>query len=382
MEQVRMKDWGPKINLFKGHLGDQYPQCVDLPEKHFLKKNAKYRLLGGSTLPLSQDDPNRSEGDPEVKRMKLDSDSKLYSKLCNQPNPPPLRDDLDDGTGEAEETESFTAPYCKGKSNECKSKALLQGGRDPNDSKTIDDCKDGSNTQGSLYKEKMKKISVKSVNPLADLRGGELVKIEADIEAFSTCDRVTYYFTEDANEPKWHFLTTVAPPKDITTGLTTTNSRNDGEIRFNLPPCTKTDGCQQAVRVVLRSGRNLDSPDSPNCVSRKEGVHKPDTMCNEKYVFDDADDLVFDVQPNLRPQDVCDFQTIVTLDENLSCTDKECEVDTIRVVEVTTGVYYEYLHVPCIFLPVYDNPVKVFSGYNIGNKGLAATMCADRRWTS
>lgn len=228
-----MKDWGPKINLFKGHLGDNYPQCVDLPEKHFLKKKARYRLLGGSTLPLSQDDPNRSEGDPEVKRMKLDSNSELYSKLCNpKPNPPQPPDVLDDGTGVATETESFTAPYCKGRSNECKSTSLLQGGRDPNDSKTIDDCKDGSNTQGSLYKEKMKKISVKSVNPLADLRGGELVKIEADIEAFSTCDRVTYYFTEDANEPNWHFLTTVAPPKGITTGLTTTNSRNDGEIRF------------------------------------------------------------------------------------------------------------------------------------------------------
>ena len=44
---------------------------------------------------------------------------------------------------------------------------------------------------------------------------------------------------------------------------------------------------------------------------------------------------------------MCDFQTLVTLEENLDCYGRECVVDTMRVVEVVPGVYYEYHHVPC-----------------------------------
>jgi hypothetical protein len=50
-------------------------------------------------------------------------------------------------------------------------------------------------------------------------------------------------------------------------------------------------------------------------------------------------DLAFDVLPSQRPQDLCDFETLVTLDSNLECYGAECNVDTVKVVEVLPGVY-------------------------------------------
>jgi len=40
------RDVYPKIHLENGYIGDGYPLCVDLPDKEFLRKGAKYRLLG------------------------------------------------------------------------------------------------------------------------------------------------------------------------------------------------------------------------------------------------------------------------------------------------------------------------------------------------
>ena len=47
-------------------------------------------------------------------------------------------------------------------------------------------------------------------------------------------------------------------------------------------------------------------------------------------------DLVFPVLPSQRPQDMCDFQTLITLDENLDdcngdATERLCLVDTVKV---------------------------------------------------
>ena len=50
-------------------------------------------------------------------------------------------------------------------------------------------------------------------------------------------------------------------------------------------------------------------------------------------------DLVFDVLPSERPQDLCNFDMLVTLTDNLQCGGKECLVDTVKVVEVVSGVF-------------------------------------------
>ena len=40
------RDLFPKSNLYRGHLGDGYSLCADLPRRHFLSKGAKYTYLG------------------------------------------------------------------------------------------------------------------------------------------------------------------------------------------------------------------------------------------------------------------------------------------------------------------------------------------------
>jgi len=149
---------------------------------------------------------------------------------------------------------------------------------------------------------------------------------------------------------------------------------------------------------VLRSGRNPDE-NGPASKARTDGNFKPDSPCPPGD-FDDADDVVFDVLPSYRNQDVCDFETIVKLDENLACQGKECRVDTVRTIEVVPGTYYEYLrpgesddkccvfhlfitsqsssHISeCVYFPFYQDAAKVFAGYN---QDIA--MCADKRLPS
>ena len=50
IRNVNDKDWFPKIDLNEGYIGDRFPLCTDLPQHHFLKQGAKFRLLGGSSL--------------------------------------------------------------------------------------------------------------------------------------------------------------------------------------------------------------------------------------------------------------------------------------------------------------------------------------------
>ena len=47
------RDVFPKSSLNGGFIGDGYILCEDLPDKSFLKRGAKFRLLGGSSGVLS-----------------------------------------------------------------------------------------------------------------------------------------------------------------------------------------------------------------------------------------------------------------------------------------------------------------------------------------
>lgn len=62
----------------------QYPLCVDLPPKMFLRKGASYRLLGASFMPELMEDDSNLKTDPTVKKFALEASSQLKAKLCNQ----------------------------------------------------------------------------------------------------------------------------------------------------------------------------------------------------------------------------------------------------------------------------------------------------------
>jgi len=79
----KARDLFPKLGLNAEYIGDKYPLCTDQPEYHFLKKGAKYRLLGGVSLGELQKDPTSWDSDESAVKMTLSSASSLYEKLCN-----------------------------------------------------------------------------------------------------------------------------------------------------------------------------------------------------------------------------------------------------------------------------------------------------------
>ena len=69
IKDIRFRDLFPKRGLEGKFIGDRYPLCRDLPDKAFLRKGAKYRLLGGDPTPKLQrhfgvdwNDPKTNQG--------------------------------------------------------------------------------------------------------------------------------------------------------------------------------------------------------------------------------------------------------------------------------------------------------------------------------
>merc|ERR1711982_168013 len=66
------RDMFPKMGLLGKYIGDRYPRCADKPKHHFLKKGARYVLLGSSSTPEKQEDPLIWANDPEAMMLRLE----------------------------------------------------------------------------------------------------------------------------------------------------------------------------------------------------------------------------------------------------------------------------------------------------------------------
>jgi Protein of unknown function (DUF1800) len=86
---MEIRDVFPKMGLNRKYIGDGYPLCYDLPDKHFLKKGAIYRLLGSSSTPELMVDPKEWASDAKAKRVKLQANglNSLFGKLCGSEDP-------------------------------------------------------------------------------------------------------------------------------------------------------------------------------------------------------------------------------------------------------------------------------------------------------
>ncbi len=69
----------------------------------------------------------------------------------------------------------------------------------------------------------------------------------------------------------------------------------------------------------------------------------------------------------------CTYPTKVTLADDLNCDGLECDVDTVRVVQVSPNVFYEYVRRPCTHHAFLD-PSKSKTVFAGGSGG--ASMCA------
>lgn len=80
----RLRDQFPKMGLYGQHVGDGYPLCRDLPKHHYLKKGAKYRLMGYSPqVELGIIDPDRWADSSNQVRFEADPSGQLYQALCD-----------------------------------------------------------------------------------------------------------------------------------------------------------------------------------------------------------------------------------------------------------------------------------------------------------
>ena len=85
-----VEDWRdrfPKMGLNRQYIGDGYPRCADLPQQHFLKKGALYRLLGSTSTPELQSDPKVWDSTNAAQRFELQTGGALFAKLCGSSNP-------------------------------------------------------------------------------------------------------------------------------------------------------------------------------------------------------------------------------------------------------------------------------------------------------
>ena len=70
----------------------------------------------------------------------------------------------------------------------------------------------------------------------------------------------------------------------------------------------------------------------------------------------------------------CTLAPRIVLGEILPCSGTECAVDTVRVVEVSDGIFYEYVRKPCVYQAFFDNPKMI-----VRRKSWVELTCADPR---
>ena len=69
----------------------------------------------------------------------------------------------------------------------------------------------------------------------------------------------------------------------------------------------------------------------------------------------------------------CNFENMVTLDSSVPCDGVECDLDTVRVVQVGTS-FYENVRVPCVNQVFYERGRKIGQRYQYNTW---AVMCAN-----
>ena len=70
----------------------------------------------------------------------------------------------------------------------------------------------------------------------------------------------------------------------------------------------------------------------------------------------------------------CTYPSVVTITNDITCSDFECDLDTVRVVQVAPNVFYEYVRKPCVHSAFLDNAKTVYAGSTANN---FARMCGN-----
>ncbi|MCP3980358.1 MAG: hypothetical protein GY716_13735, partial [bacterium] len=157
------------------------------------------------------------------------------------------------------------APVCTIAGSECDSLALLDGvaSSESNQPNTLDGCADG--TSGTYHSDESNDRIVVSTLDGGNFTEGDTVQIDATVWAWNTgsSDTLDLYYAADANSPSWTHVTSIVPSGGSAQTLS---------VQYTLPA-----GSLQAIRANFRYTGSA-SPCSGGS-------------------YDDADDLVFAVEP-------------------------------------------------------------------------------------
>lgn len=112
-------------------------------------------------------------------------------------------------------------------------------------------------------------------------------------------------------------------------------------------------------RTFLKKGatyRLLGSSPLPELM--KDPSQFESESSTERFVLGEQSELR-DILCNEDTSGSCRFANSVVLTSNLECAGDECDVDTLRVVQVGSNIYYEYVAPPCVQQAFYDGAMKV-----------------------
>jgi len=101
-------------------------------------------------------------------------------------------------------------------------------------------------------------------------------------------------------------------------------------------------------QMFLRSGasyRLIGASHMPELMEDNSAFKDDPTL--KKFVLD-SDSALKSKLCNANANGICQYESLVTVDKNLECSAKECDADTLRVVQVADGIYYEYVRPPCV----------------------------------
>lgn len=138
-------------------------------------------------------------------------------------------------------------------------------------------------------------------------------------------------------------------------------------IGDNYPLCSDFP-----LKSFLRKGatyRFLGSSNLPRLMTDHADFATDDTII--KAVLNETSSL-HSLLCNQDQYGNCVFMNSITLQSNLDCTGIECEVETVRVVQVEANAYYEFVHQPCVNMVFYKNPVKISPRFSTDK-----VMCAN-----
>jgi len=139
---------------------------------------------------------------------------------------------------------------------------------------------------------------------------------------------------------------------------------NNGFIGDKYPLCV--DFPQNAFLSKGSTYRLLGSSPVPDLFL--DTFRTPETS---DYVVLQSSDL-YEALCNKNAAGECQFDKVsVTLPDNLRCSGIECDVDTLRVVQVGE-MYFEYVRPPCVQLSFYKNPRTIR-----GRSGSWGSLCAN-----